>query len=196
MSYLEIIRAQRTPLPLITQSCAGQTFIVTGSNTGLGLEAAKHLVTLNATRVILAVRSLLKGEAAKTSIEATTSRLGVVEVWELDLASHNSIRAFVKRAAAELDRIDAVIENAGVALQTWSETAGTETTVAVNVIGTMMLAILLLPVLRESGKRCNILPRITIVTSELHAASTFEEGKEDDIFAALNAKSEKNMSDR
>jgi NAD(P)-dependent dehydrogenase (short-subunit alcohol dehydrogenase family) len=196
MSYLDIIRAQRTPLPLVTQSCVGQTIIVTGSNTGLGLEAAKHFVELDAMRVVLAVRSLPKGEAAKSSIEAATSRLGVIEVWGLDLASQDSIRAFIKRAAEDLDRIDAVVENAGVAFQIWTEIGGSETTIAVNVIGTMMLAVLLLPILRESGRKWNILPRITVVTSELHAASAFVEGKEDDIFAALNAKSDKNITDR
>jgi retinol dehydrogenase-12 len=196
MSYLEIIRAQRTPLPTITQSCAGQTIIVTGANTGLGFEAAQHFIRLDATRVIMAVRSVPKGELAKAKIEAATNQLGVLEVWELDLTSHESVRAFSLRVSIELDRIDAVVENAGVAMETWTEVSGTETTIAVNVIGTMLLAVLLLPCLRRSGRRWNTLPRLTIVSSELHAAAKFIEGRDEDIFAALASKNERNMGDR
>lgn len=51
-----------------TKSFAGQTVIVTGSNTGLGLEFARNFVQLNAEKVILAVRKLAAGEEAKISI--------------------------------------------------------------------------------------------------------------------------------
>ncbi len=57
---------------------------------GLGKEAARHFVGLNAQIVILACRSVEKGEAAKKDIESTTKRAGVVEVWQLDLGSYNS----------------------------------------------------------------------------------------------------------
>src|SRR6266536_1040966 len=56
-------------VPVPTASFDGQTVIMTGSNTGLGLEAARHITKLGAQRVILAVRSIAKGEAAKKSIE-------------------------------------------------------------------------------------------------------------------------------
>ena len=52
----------------------GKSVIVTGANTGLGLEAARQFVSLGAEKVILAVRSLDKGERAKESIESTTGR--------------------------------------------------------------------------------------------------------------------------
>lgn len=61
-------------------SFADQVAIVTGSNTGLGLEAARHLVRLDAKKVILAVRNTSKGDVAKVSIEQSTGRRGVVEV--------------------------------------------------------------------------------------------------------------------
>lgn len=57
---------------------------------GLGLEAARHFTRLNAERVILGVRNLEKGEAAKNSIEESTNRKGAVEVWQLDLTSYES----------------------------------------------------------------------------------------------------------
>src|SRR5438045_5791845 len=77
----------------------GQTVVVTGSNTGLGLEAARHFVRLNAAKVILAVRSVEKGEAAKRDILQTTRRtVDCIEVWPLDLARYDSVKQFVARA--------------------------------------------------------------------------------------------------
>jgi NAD(P)-dependent dehydrogenase (short-subunit alcohol dehydrogenase family) len=95
-----------------TADCSGKTIIVTGANVGLGKEAARHFVRLNATKVILACRTVSKGEAARADIEATTQRFGVVEVWPLDLEDYDSIRRLVNRAES-LDRLDVVLENAG-----------------------------------------------------------------------------------
>ncbi|KAF5988825.1 retinol dehydrogenase 12 [Fusarium bulbicola] len=77
---MDSFRGQLERIPVPTTSFQGQTIIVTGSNTGLGLEAARHFVRLDAELVILAVRSLEKGEAAKASIEASTKRKNVVQV--------------------------------------------------------------------------------------------------------------------
>lgn len=74
-----------------TEDLSGKTIIVTGANVGLGNEAAKHFVHLNAHRVILAVRTIKKGEAAEAEIETETNRTGVVEVYELDYSSYASV---------------------------------------------------------------------------------------------------------
>lgn len=66
----------------------GQTIIITGSNVGLGYEAARHFTRLGAAKVILAVRNCQAGEEAKRSIELSTHITGVCEVWQLDLASY------------------------------------------------------------------------------------------------------------
>lgn len=95
------------------QSCKGQVHIVTGANTGLGFEAARHLVRLGADKVILACRNLEKGEAAVKDIEASTKRIGVAEVWSLDLSSFESVKEFAKKVDT-LPRIDAIVENAGM----------------------------------------------------------------------------------
>jgi NAD(P)-dependent dehydrogenase (short-subunit alcohol dehydrogenase family) len=55
-------------LPKPTKDFTDQTIIISGSNTGLGLEAARHISRLNASLLVLAVRDVSKGAAAKQSI--------------------------------------------------------------------------------------------------------------------------------
>lgn len=59
-------------LPVPTASFEGQPVIITGSNVGLGLEAARHVVRLGASKLILACHSTVKGEAAQRDIEEST----------------------------------------------------------------------------------------------------------------------------
>ncbi|KAH8653628.1 hypothetical protein BX600DRAFT_489307 [Xylariales sp. PMI_506] len=162
----DVIAEQKRDLPILAteDNTKGRTFIVTGANSGLGLEASRHYVRLGAKKVIMAVRNVAAGEAAKADIEATTSTTGVAEVWELDLASYASVVSFAARAEAELERIDALIENAALALDRWSLAEGHETSTTINVYSTFLLGILLLPKLKESAKAGG-LPHLVIVTS-------------------------------
>ena len=128
MDVRAFIKDQYTKLPYPTIKHSGQTIIVTGANVGLGLEAARHLTRLDAEKVILGVRNLEKGEAAKRSIEESTSRKGVVEVWQLDLSSYESVKQFVKKAEG-LKRLDAVIENAGIATDVFTVSEDNESTI-------------------------------------------------------------------
>ena len=118
MSMRQIFAEQYVKLPILVDSktCSNKTYIVTGANNGLGLETARHLIQSSASRVILAVRNITAGEAAKADIERTTGRTGVADVWYLDLASSASVTAFASKADKELDGIDGLIENAGVML--------------------------------------------------------------------------------
>jgi len=122
------------------------------------------LVQLSAKRVILGVRSLSKGETAKAKIEVETGRKGVAEVWHLDLSSYESVKDFAEKVQG-LDRIDAVIENAGVALDKRTTSDGLETTLTVNVVNTMLLAVLVLPKLQQSAKTFGISPHVVVVGS-------------------------------
>lgn len=164
MSFLQ---RQFTSLPYPTKSFRGQTIIVTGSNTGLGLEAARHFARLDASKVILAVRSIVKGEDAAKSIHESTGRKDVCQVWQLDMGSFKSVQEFSQRAAS-LDRLDIVLENAGIMSPKYSELEGFESTVAVNVVGTFLLALNLLPILRKSGKKYGNTPRLVITSSDVH----------------------------
>jgi len=147
--------------------CTGRTIIVTGANTGLGKEAVRHLVRLNADRVILTSRTASKGEAAAKEIEETTGRKGVVEVWNLDLQNYDNVKAFAERVQT-LKRLDAIIENAGISTMTYTEVAGNESTITVNVVSTFLLALLVLPKLQETAKLYNVVPTLTIISSDVH----------------------------
>jgi NAD(P)-dependent dehydrogenase (short-subunit alcohol dehydrogenase family) len=164
---LAFIKRQWTSLPHPTTSFSGQTIIVTGSNIGLGLEAARHFALLGAAKVILAVRSIAKGEAAANSIHDSIGKKGVCEVWQLDMGNWDSIKEFVKRVEG-LQRLDIVMENAGIAVFDYAQMEGMESTIAVNVVGTFLLALMLLPVLRRMGAKYRIVPKLVITTSEVH----------------------------
>jgi NAD(P)-dependent dehydrogenase (short-subunit alcohol dehydrogenase family) len=166
--FLDLLYSQLlVKIPEQTSDFTGQTVVVTGSNTGLGREAARLLVRLNATKVILAVRTLSKGESAANSIitscNVSASR---VEVWQLDMSNKDSIVAFAKRAAG-LDRLDAAILNAGVFNFRRNDIDGTEAHLAVNVIGTTLLELLLLPTLQKSATRTGLRSRLTLVGSDM-----------------------------
>ena len=170
-------------------SFAGQTVIVTGANTGLGKEAARHFARLGASKVILAVRNSEAGEQAKRDIVTSTGcDSDNLEVWPLDLLSYDSCRSFADRVS-KLPRVDVLLENAGVAGETFSLAGGHERMVAVNVISTFYLALLILPKLKASAKEHSINPRLTIVSSEVHGHTTFPQRKEPNIFDAVDDES-------
>ena len=74
---------------------------------GLGLEGARHLARYNPKKLIVACRNLEKGEDAVKSINETTNVAeGVVEAWQLDLASFESVKSFAKRGYLLLNSID------------------------------------------------------------------------------------------
>jgi NAD(P)-dependent dehydrogenase (short-subunit alcohol dehydrogenase family) len=146
---------------------------VTGSNGGLGLEAARHFARLGASRLILACRSTERGEAAKADIErslaaTSTSASTIVEVWPLDLCSFESVRAFCRRAEAELERLDVLLANAAILTLNCRMAEGYEMQVTTNVISTFLLVLMLLPVMRRTAARYNVEPAVTVVASEAH----------------------------
>ncbi|KAL4801481.1 hypothetical protein BDV18DRAFT_164898 [Aspergillus unguis] len=161
------VPTQPRNLPLLAtkESISGGTYIVTGANTGLGFEAAQHLVRLGAKKVILAVRHAGPSQTAKQRIDEATGTTDITELWAIDLSSFDSVKTFARRANTELDCIDAVIENAAVATPEQIVKEGHGIVLTVNVLSTFLLAVLLLPKLKESADKYGILPRLSIVTS-------------------------------
>lgn len=188
--------SQFIPPPFPTTPCTSQTIIVTGSNVGLGKEAARHFARLGAAKIILAVRNTKAGEDAKTDIETSTGcDAKVLEVWNLDLASYDSCKAFAERAE-KLNRIDVLLENAALATRERSLAESHERTITVNVISTFYLAMLLLPKLKSTANDFGIHPRLVIVSSGVHAWPKFPFWNEPDIFASLDDPSKSPMSER
>lgn len=199
MAFLYSQFFMRPPYP--TRSCAGKTVIVTGSNIGLGKEAARHFVRMGASTVILAVRSLDRGHAAKHDIEATTnSAENVMQVWRIDMASYASVQKFAARVDAELDRVDIFIANAGVATSKHSTAEDNETSITINVVSTFLLAALVMPKLKASAAKFETRPTFTITTSEVHGHTKFQQqwAPDGEIFATLNNKeaAEKSFMDQ
>lgn len=173
--------------PKPTQSFTSKTVIVTGSNTGLGLEAARHFVHLDAATVILAVRDTTKGEAAKKYIDAAekVTDKDRVKVWKLDMSSYASVTEFAKRCDTELERLDVLAANAGINTTSWNITEGHENTITVNVISTFLLSLLLLPKLKATALKYGHKTHVAITSSEVHEVAAFKEREAPNIFAEL-----------
>ncbi|KAF2089887.1 putative short-chain dehydrogenase/reductase family protein [Saccharata proteae CBS 121410] len=154
------------PTNPINASFSGKTIIVTGANTGLGWDAALKFVAQGAARIIFAVRSIEKGNAAKIKIESLTNRRGVVEVWQLDMNSYDSIRSFASRVDRDIPRLDIAVLNAGVVHTTYATSSyGWERTLQINTLSTTLLALHLLPKLKASSKTAASTPVLEIVSS-------------------------------
>jgi NAD(P)-dependent dehydrogenase (short-subunit alcohol dehydrogenase family) len=178
----------RTP-QFPTRSFANQTVVVTGANVGLGLEAARHFYRLNCAKLILAVRTVSKGQTAKEDIlQAVKHRTDVdaIEVWALDLNSTTSTVTFAERVNKELPRVDVLVESAGINNKIYTVSEGIEQTMQVNVLNTFLLALLLLPKLTETAKFAKSPPHLSIVTSEAHHLTRFPQSNAPDIFESLN----------
>ncbi|KFX99393.1 hypothetical protein V490_01807, partial [Pseudogymnoascus sp. VKM F-3557] len=167
-NILPFFAEKRAGVPQPTARFDGKIIIITGANSGLGYEAALKFVGLGAAKVILGVRSMSKGALACRQIEEQTQQNGIVDAWELDMDRYSSIQQFAARASAELQRIDVAILNAAVAPKEYSVGhEGWQSTLQVNVLGTALLALLLLPKLRLSKTSTNT-SHLIIVTSEAH----------------------------
>jgi len=108
--------------------------IVTGANSGMGLEVARELARKGA-RVVLACRSAERGRAAGESIRSGIPR-SQVDVLPLDLASLASIGNFVDAFRARHHRLDVLVNNAGVLLLPYGTTEdGFELHFGINHLG-------------------------------------------------------------
>jgi NAD(P)-dependent dehydrogenase (short-subunit alcohol dehydrogenase family) len=150
----------RVPAIPASTDLAGKKVLVTGANIGLGFEAVRHFLRLRPSLIIMAVRSVDKGEAAATLLrrEFPDAR---IEVWELDMESFRSVQAFAARVERELDRLHVAVLNAGLGklkFERVDEGGCHEVTIQVNYLATALLSLLLLPKLRpttsssESGR--------------------------------------------
>ncbi|KAJ7604065.1 hypothetical protein FB45DRAFT_958049 [Roridomyces roridus] len=189
-------------VPETQADLTGRTFIVTGSNTGLGLALAVHLARRNPTRLILAVRNVVKGETAKTEVIAQTGFTGVLEVWPLDMEKFESVKSFADRANTTLERLDGAVLNAGINIWSWGVTPdGWERILQVNALATGLLGVLLLPLLQSTAKlpappAFAMAPHLTFTGSAGMFLAKFTDMSKPDILQAMNIEAEFDSMDR
>jgi NAD(P)-dependent dehydrogenase (short-subunit alcohol dehydrogenase family) len=140
----------------------GKVAIVTGANSGIGYETALALAQKGAS-VVMACRSLPKAEAAADQVRLLNPS-GVVEVMKLDLGDLDSVRQFAAAFQEQYDRLDMLINNAGIMVPPYGKTAqGFETQIGVNHLGHFALTGLLLELLLHTPQS-----RIVTVSSIAH----------------------------
>ncbi len=140
----------------------GRVAIVTGSNSGIGREAAAMLARKGAA-VVMAVRDPARGEEAAAGIRADVGEADIV-VMELDLADLSSVRAFTNAFRQRHDRLDLLVNNAGVMMPPASKTAdGFELQFGTNHLGHFALTGRLLDMLLATEES-----RVVNVSSVAH----------------------------
>ncbi|RVD83979.1 uncharacterized protein DFL_005747 [Arthrobotrys flagrans] len=197
MGVGRFLKEQRLNLIVPSAPLDGKTILITGANTGVGLEAARHCVRLNAAHVIIAVRTLSKGEAAKENIlKSQPESKTTISLYSVDYSSFASVKAFADKIIAEVPKLDIVILNAGINAMDWTVTKdGWEQTLQVNVLSTAYLSLLLVPKIRESyDSASTLMPTLVIVTSDTHYWANFKQrkmvGQELGILKAMNNEKE------
>ncbi|XP_034542529.1 retinol dehydrogenase 11-like [Notolabrus celidotus] len=140
----------------------GKTVLITGSNTGIGKETAVDLARRGA-RVILACRDMDRANNAAEEVKKRSGSDKVV-VKKLDLASLESVRELAKDVLASEERLDILINNAGVmSCPKWQTADGFEMQFGVNHLGHFLLTHCLLDLLKKSAPS-----RIVSVSSLAH----------------------------
>src|SRR6266545_866248 len=148
--------------PPVPPAFAERVWIVTGANSGIGKMTALGLARLGGT-VVLACRNAERGEAAREEIVRSTGNERT-SVMIIDLASQASIRSFADDFRRTHDRLDALVNNAGVFRRRRNVTVdGFEETFAVNYLGGFLLTNLLLDLLKASAPS-----RVVNVSSSAH----------------------------
>jgi NAD(P)-dependent dehydrogenase (short-subunit alcohol dehydrogenase family) len=138
----------------------GKLAVVTGANSGIGKEAARRLAAAGA-RVVLAVRTVAKGEQACADILAQYPDASV-EVRHLDLADLASVAKFADGLIADGARLDLLLNNAGVMVPPSRMTTadGFELQFGTNYLGPFALTVRLLPLLLKAPE-----PRVVTMSS-------------------------------
>ncbi|GJQ66056.1 hypothetical protein Trydic_g4142 [Trypoxylus dichotomus] len=127
----------------------GKIVLITGGSSGLGFETAKELAKRGAT-IILTCRDYQKGQKAIDKIRRY-AKDPKIDLKLLDVSEMGNIRRFVMLIKKYYNKIDVLINNAGIIFQPRMKTSeGFELTLATNYLGSFLLTHLLLPLLRQA----------------------------------------------
>jgi NAD(P)-dependent dehydrogenase (short-subunit alcohol dehydrogenase family) len=149
---MEHLMTRWTPVEM--RDCIGRAYLVTGANSGLGLETTKALARNRAT-VLMACRDVAKGETAARAVREEIPE-AALDIFQLDLASLASIAECARRLKASRRSLDGLINNAGIMAIPRAETAdGFEMQFGTNHLGHFALTGQLLDLL-EAGQDSRI----------------------------------------
>ena len=158
---------RRTAIDIGDQS--GLRVLITGGNSGIGLEAARLLVAHGAS-VVLACRDLAKGERAADDIRATAAGAGAVDVLLADLADLAAVEAAADEYRERFGALDVLVNNAGVMALPYRATVdGFEMQFGTNHLGHFALTGHLLPALLAAAA-----PRVVTISSGAHRAGRMQ----------------------
>ncbi|GAP88295.1 putative carbonyl reductase [Rosellinia necatrix] len=163
------------PTPVGT-NLTGKTIIVTGGNAGIGYESARQFLELGASRVILACRSVSRGQEAVATLRADpvikkVNPKAVIEVFELDLDDYQSGLEFANRVKREVEQLDLLLNNGGTAMLSYERSkSGHERMMQVNCYTHVLVCLALFPLLRSTAAARGAPTRITWVGSSVHKA--------------------------
>ncbi|KAK0938015.1 hypothetical protein LTR29_010463 [Friedmanniomyces endolithicus] len=147
---------------------AGKVVLVTGGNAGLGKETVLQLAKHEPKEIFLAARTRSKAEAAIAEIKVAIPKVNITFL-ELELSSFASVKQAAKDFQARSDRLDILINNAGVAALSYSTTKdGFEIQFGTNHMGHALLTQLLLPTLLETAELPDADVRVINVSSKGH----------------------------
>ncbi|RGP76670.1 hypothetical protein FLONG3_5110 [Fusarium longipes] len=134
-------------------SLNGKVILITGGNSGLGLESTRQLLKHDPAKIFLACRSKTKFDQAITELQDQGANTDSVSFLSLNLASLESIKSAVKEFQQESSRLDVLLNNAGIMMTPEGLTEeGYELQIGTNHMGHAFLTHLLLPVLEETTK--------------------------------------------
>ncbi|KAJ3824048.1 hypothetical protein F5880DRAFT_1647949 [Lentinula raphanica] len=168
-TFQEMIDEQKKGMPPVLKGdLTGKTVMVTGANSGIGFEAAKHFATMNPARLVIVCRTIAKAQDSIKQIQAETGYKNA-EPMALELSSFRSISESVTQATKTLDRLDILVENAAVSTgyEYIPTEDGWETMLQVNSLGPALHALLLLPLISKTAREHSVVPRIVVVSSEV-----------------------------
>lgn len=143
----------------------GKLYVITGGNSGIGFEAAKHLGNAGAD-IVLACRSVAKAEEAAKELRSLIT--GQVDVVQLDLGDLVSVRAAAEAIRAKHPKIHGLINNAGVMQTPQQKTAdGFEMQFGTNHLGHFLWTGLLIDLVEASEGRVVTLASIAHLSGEI-----------------------------
>ena len=169
---MPLIQPAVPPNPPIDLS--GKTIIVTGGNVGLGYATIQQFLVNKASIVILACRTLSKGETARREILADlevkrNNPQGKIVIMKLDMERYDSVLEFANQVKKDFSTLHICLLNAGMGSWGYKKSpTGHETVLQVNYLSNALLTFELLPLLEKTAKDSGSPSRLSWVGSRMH----------------------------